>query len=227
LSAEGLGGDLAKWRESGIRDEIDKHYQKKNLKLVVLGQTPERTALTMILKQPVGPSGDLQGRKIRGTQTFSGVFSLLGASPIVLPIPDTYSALEKGTVDGAGSPILGLAEYRWYEVAKYVIRPTFGRLIYPIFFNLDAWNKLTEQQRKILVEEGRKIEDAFYVEWTKLTDQEFAKLAANGAQFTDVGSDKKDKIERAHTDGLFAVGATYNAKDIGELRDFAKSKQLY
>jgi hypothetical protein len=41
-----LGGDLKKWREAGVREMVDKHYQKWNLKLVALGQTPERTALT-------------------------------------------------------------------------------------------------------------------------------------------------------------------------------------
>jgi len=68
-SVEALGGDLKKWREAGVRDMVDRHYQKFNLKLVALGQTPERSALQVILRQPIGPSGDLKGRKIRGTVT--------------------------------------------------------------------------------------------------------------------------------------------------------------
>lgn len=175
-SAEALGGDLKKWREAGVREMIDKHYQKFGLKLVALGQTPERSALQIILRQPIGPSGDLHGRKLRGTQTFTGVFTYLGASPVVLPASEIYSALEKGVVDGAGWPVLGVLDYRWYEVAKYIIRPTFGMLTYPIFFNLNAWNRLTEQQKKILLDEGRKVEDAFFVEWTKLADEETAEL---------------------------------------------------
>jgi TRAP-type transport system periplasmic protein len=227
LAVEALGGDLKQWREAGVREMVDKHYQKHGLKLVALGQTPEKSALQIILRQPIGPSGDLQGRKIRGTQTFSGVFSFLGAAPVVLPPSEIYTALEKGVVDGAGWPVLGVLDYRWYEVAKYLVRPTFGMLTYPIFFNLGAWNRLTDQQKQILLDEGHKAEDSFFPEWTKLADEEAAKLTERGAQITQVGNEKKDGLNKALVDTLFQLGMQYNAKDVGELREFAKAKGLY
>jgi TRAP-type transport system periplasmic protein len=227
LAVEALGGDLNKWREAGIREMVDNHYQKIGLKLVALGQTPEQSALQIILRQPIGPSGDLQGRKIRGTQTFTGVFSFLGASPVVLPPSEIYTSLEKGVVDGAGWPVLGVLDYRWYEVAKYLVRPTFGMLAYPIFFNLEAWKKLNDQQKQIFLDEGRKAEDAFFPEWTKLADDEAAKLAERGVRITQVGVEKKDGLNKALVDTLFQLGMQYNAKDVGELREFAKAKGLY
>jgi TRAP-type transport system periplasmic protein len=227
VSVEALGGDLKKWREAGVREMVDKHYQKRNLKLVALGQTPERSALQIILRQPIGPSGDLQGRKIRGTVTYSGVFNLLGASPVVLPPSEIYSALEKGVVDGAGWPVIGVLDYRWYEVAKYLVRPTFAMLTYPIFFNLDAWNKLNDRQKKILLDEGRKAEDLFYPEWTKLAEEEAAKLKERGVQIVEVGADKRDKMNKALVDTLFEIGLKSSPKDVGELRDFARAKGLY
>jgi TRAP-type C4-dicarboxylate transport system substrate-binding protein len=226
-SVEALSGDLKKWREAGVREMVDKHYQKFNLKLVALGQTPERSALQIILRQPIGPAGDLKGRKIRGTVTYSGVFSLLGASPVVLPPAEIYSALEKGVVDGAGWPVIGVLDYRWYEVAKYLVRPTYGMLTYPIFFNLTAWNKLSEQQKKILLDEGRKAEDMFYPEWNRLANEELAKLKQHGAQVTEVTGEKKDQMNKALVDTLMEIGLKSNPKDVGELRDFAKAKGLY
>jgi TRAP-type C4-dicarboxylate transport system substrate-binding protein len=227
VSVEALGGDLKKWREADVREMVDKHYQKWKLKLVALGQTPERSALQIVLRQPIGPSGDLKGRKIRGTVTYSGVFSLLGASPVVLPPSEIYTALEKGVVDGAGWPVIGVLDYRWYEVAKYLVRPTFGMLTYPIFFNMTAWNKLTDQQKKILLDEGRKAEDLFYPEWNKLANEETAKLKEHGAQITEVGSDKKDELNKALVDTLFEIGMRSSPKEVGELREFAKAKGLY
>jgi TRAP-type C4-dicarboxylate transport system substrate-binding protein len=226
-SAEGIGGDLKAWREAGIREKIDAHYQKFGLKLVALGQTPPRSALHIMLRQPLGASGDLQGRKIRGTQTYNGVFQLLGASPVVLPASEIYTALEKGVVDGAGWPVIGMLDYRWYEVAKYITRPKFGMLTYPIFYNLNAWNKLTSQQKQVLLDEGRKAEDEFYVEWDKLADDEAAKLAQHGVQISEIGKGKQDGLQKALADTLFEIGLQRNPKDIGELRDFAKSKGLY
>jgi TRAP-type transport system periplasmic protein len=227
LSVEGLSGDIKKWRDAGVRDMVDKHYQKFGLKLVALAQTPENTALQIILRQPPGPSGNLQGRKLRGTQTFTGVFAALGASPVVLPPAEIYSALQKGVVDGAGWPVIGVLDNKWHEVAKYLARPTLGMLAYPIFFNLAAWNKLTDQQKKILTDEGVKMEDAFYVEWTKMASEEEAKLLQAGAQITQIGGDNKAALNKALVDTLFQLGMQYNAKDVGELRDFAKAKGLY
>jgi TRAP-type C4-dicarboxylate transport system substrate-binding protein len=159
--------------------------------------------------------------------TYSGVFSLLGASPVVLPPSEIYTALEKGVVDGAGWPVIGVLDYRWYEVAKYLVRPTFGMLTYPIFFNMTAWNKLTDQQKKILLDEGRKAEDLFYPEWNKLANEETAKLKEHGAQITEVGSDKKDELNKALVDTLFEIGMRSSPKEVGELREFAKAKGLY
>jgi TRAP-type C4-dicarboxylate transport system substrate-binding protein len=53
---------------------------------------------------------------------------------------------------------------------------------YPIFFNLEVWSKPSDQQKKILSDEARKAEDAFYVDWVKLANDEEAQLKAKGAQ---------------------------------------------
>lgn len=227
LATEALSGDLKKWREAGVKEEIDKHYQKSGLKLVALGQSPENTAFQIVLRAPVGPSGDLHGRKIRGTQTYGGVFAMLGASPVVLPPSEIYTALEKGVVDGAAWPVLGVLGYRWYEVGKYLLRPTFGTVIYPIFVNLDAWNKLDDNQRKIMLDEGRKIEDAWFVEWVRLADEEREQLLAKGVKLTEMGEPQKAKLWRALADTLWEVALQRNSKDVSDLREFAKAKGLY
>jgi len=161
VAVEGLSGDLAKWRAAGIKEQIDKHYQRFGLKYLVMPLVPEGSAYNVMLKAPVGPSGDLQGRKIRATQTYAGVLSMLGASPVNLPPAEIYPSLEKGVVDGAAWPVIGPLGYRWYEVAKYVMRPSFGVVINSVFVNLGAWNGLSEAQRKLLKIDSR----AFEKEW--------------------------------------------------------------
>jgi TRAP-type C4-dicarboxylate transport system substrate-binding protein len=228
LPIEGLSGDLKKWREAGVRDVIDKYYQKQfELKLLVLGQQPENVGFQIFLRQPIGQSGDLQGRKIRATQTYSGVLSLLKASPVLLPPGEIYTALDKGVVDGAAWPVMGALGFRWYEVAKYLLRPTFGRGVAPIFINLNAWNKLTDNQRQIFLDEARKIEDVYFVESAKLASDEFDQLRARGVQVTELGADQKLKLKRAFSDTLWEIAIKQDAKDIEPLRDFAKANGLY
>jgi len=227
FAVEALSGDLKKWREAGVREEVDKYYQRVGLKLIALAQAPEGTAYQIILRQPATPAGDLQGRKIRGTQTYGGALAMLGASPVVLPHGEIYPALEKGVVDGAAVPLIGVLDQRWFEVAKYLLRPTFGNLAYSILINLNTWNRLTEQQRQLLLSEGRKIEDMWFTEWVRLGDEEHRELLARGSQVTQMGEAQRAKVNKALADTLIQLGLQYNAKDVGELREFGKAKGLY
>jgi TRAP-type transport system periplasmic protein len=226
VAVEGLTGDLAKWRAAGIKEQVDKQYQKYGLKLIVFPQVPEGSAYNIILKAPVGPLGDLQGRKIRATQSYAGVLSMLGASPVNLPPAEIYPSLEKGVVDGAAWPVIGPLGYRWYEVAKHVMRPSFGVVVHSMFVNLNAWNGLTDAQRKLINDEALKMEDAWYVEWPKIAKEEQDALLAKGAQLTEIGAAQKAKLSDAWTAGVLDFTMPRNPKDIGELRDFAKNKGL-
>jgi TRAP-type mannitol/chloroaromatic compound transport system substrate-binding protein len=226
IAVEGLSGDLAKWRQAGIKDQVDKHYQRFGLKLIMLPQVPEGSAYNIILRAPIGPSGDLQGRKIRATQSYAGILSMLGASPVNLPPAEIYTSLEKGVVDGAGWPVIGPLGYRWYEVAKYIMRPSFGVVIHSVFMNLNAWNGLSDAQRKLLDAEAIKMEDAWYVEWGKIAGAEQEALVGKGAQLTEIGPAQKAKLADAWTTGVLDFTMPRNPKDIGELREFAKSKGL-
>ena len=97
----------------------------------------------------MSPAGDLSGRKIRGTPSYNNVVSMLGGSSVVLPPGEVYSSLEKGMVDGAAWPAAGVLGMRWYEVAKYMLRPGFGLSTYLFLMNLDTWNKLSDAERAV------------------------------------------------------------------------------
>lgn len=222
---EALGGDMQSRRAAGVWEVVDKHYQKYGLKLIALTMTSDG-GYQIFVRQPIGSSGDLQGRKIRGTPTYHGVFRMLGASPVTLPFGDIYTSLEKGVTDGSAFPTIGLIAYRWYEVAKYLVRPTFGYVATPIFMNLAAWNKLTDVEKKILLQEGRKIEDQWYREAVRLAAEEEKALLAKGMIITQMGGPQKAKLKQVWSDSLWAMSSEKAKKDIDELRAFARSKRL-
>ena len=223
--AEGLHGDLAAFRASGIFDVIDKHYQRFGLKLVSMPISTEG-AYNIILRQPVGPSGDLSGRKIRATPTYLPVIKMLGGVGTVLATSDIYMGLEKGIVDGAASPSLSVLSYRWNEVSKYALRPGFGTVSYPILMNLNAWNKLTDADHKILLQEARRVEELWYGAWARLMRDEEKGMIAKGMTMTQMGDAQRAKLRSTWQDGLFELGATKNPKDVEEFRQFARSKGI-
>ena len=225
MVADALHGDPAAVHSSGVFDFIDKHYQKFGLKLVALPMSPEG-GYTIILRLPVGPSGDLSGRKIRSTPTYLPIIKMLGGIGVVLAQSDTYTALEKGTVDGSTTPILSILDYRWNEVAKYLLRPAFGTSCYPLLMNRDTWNKLSEADRQIIMQEGRKVEEAWYKEAPGMWQEAEKKMIAKGMSVTQMGEAQKAKLQVSWENGLFELGATKDAKGIAELRQLARSKGL-
>ena len=226
IAIDGLKGNSKALRESGAYELIDKHYQRFGLKLVFATKSVEDSGFQIILRQPVGSSGDLTGRKIRGTQNYAGVVSLLRASPVVLPPGDVYSALEKGVVDGAAWPSVGVLDYKWNEVAKYLMRPLFGSSSYYLFVNLKAWNGLSTSQQAVLLDEGKKMGDFWDPEWLRLGKVEQEKLLAEGSRISEVSPELRGRLSAAFAAGLWELAAKSDPKGTAELRAFAKARGL-
>ena len=220
-----LEADLAAFRASGILDLVDKQYQRRGLKVVAVPITPNG-GYHIILKQPVGPSGDLQGRKIRGTPVYGSVISMLGGAMTVLPPAEIYSGLDKGIVDGASWPVTGALGFRWYEVAKYLLRPAFGIETAPILMNLNTWNRLSAADQQIIQQEARKVEDSFFREIVRMWDEEEKALFAKGVTLTQMGAAQKAKLQSAWSDGMWALAIEKNRKDTEEVQQFARSHRL-
>lgn len=226
LSAMGaLEGDPEAIRASGILAEVDKHYQKIGLKVVALPITPNG-GYHIILKQPVGPSGDLQGRKIRGTPVYASVITMLGGAMTVLPPGEIYQGLEKGIVDGAAWPVTGALSFRWNEVAKHLLRPAFGIETAPILMNLNTWNRLSEADRQIIMQEARKVEDAFFKEVVRMWAEEEQALLAKGVTVTQMGDAQKAKLQDAWSSGLWTMAAEKKRAEVEALHAFARSKKV-
>lgn len=95
-------------------------------------------------KKPVRSLEDLKGLRIRSTGASAKIVSALGATPVAMPMGETYDALAKGLVDGSVAPIASLYGFKWGEVVKYTTED-FGASYSNTFFvvmNKKIWNSL-------------------------------------------------------------------------------------
>jgi TRAP-type C4-dicarboxylate transport system substrate-binding protein len=106
-----------------------------------------------ITKKPVKTLEDLKGLKIRcGNRSAAEAFKLLGAAPADIDPGEVYSAIQRGTIDGALSGFSTYYPRKWYEVAKYITDAHFTFGDWPVVFNLETWNKLPKDLQKIIKE---------------------------------------------------------------------------
>ena len=226
LVVDAIRMDPLKRRSSGVWDYVDKYYQKhNNLKLVAL-VSQSFSGYHMFLKEPLNASGDVEGRKIRGTSSYHGVIRALGGSPVVLPPAQIYTALEKGVVDGACWPAAGMLSMKHYEVAKYRVRPTFGSSNEPILINLDSWNKLNDKEKGVLLAAGRETELEMPWVGSEILAEETRALDKFGVKTLNLPPEKAAMVKVAWSKSLWELARKCCADGADELYALAKKADL-
>lgn len=215
MSLDALSGSSEELHESGIWDEADRQYQKVGLKLIAVFY--DRNGFHMILKEPLGDDG-LTGRRIRGTPLYHPVIEALGGSPVVLPGPEIYPSLERGVVDGAAWPAVGAVAFRWFEVADYMARPTFGQVSHILLMNLDTWNGLDETTQTEITAAARKYETESSRIFDELAVKERETLLAEGMEVTNFADDVAANLKSSWFEGVMALAAKNNPDAIADIR---------
>jgi TRAP-type transport system periplasmic protein len=225
MGLDAVGGTPEQRHASGMYQAIDKGYQKLGMKFIAAASSAT-TGYHIVLRAPVNPAGDLAGRKIRGTPSYINVVNMLGGSSVVMPPGEVYSALEKGVVDGAAWPAAGVLGMRWYEVAKYMLRPGFGYSTYLFLMNLNAWNRLSDAEKAVITAEARKAEQTWHGEYDRMVKEEETELIKRGMQITEMGAAQKAKLASAWAEAQWDLAEKKSGQEAKDLRALLKSKGL-
>lgn len=108
---------------------------------------------SMVSTQPIGKMADFKGLKMRVPQGMTAMLmQRLGASVVVLPGGEVYSALDKGVIDTSdwATPSMN-QRMGFFQVAKYYNYPGFHSMPLGDFtVNIKEWNKLPPDIQQIL-----------------------------------------------------------------------------
>jgi TRAP-type C4-dicarboxylate transport system substrate-binding protein len=142
------------WKLYEKYPQIRKEFSAE--KVLLLYASPPYYLITR--NKPVRTIEDLRGMKIRMFGELPcDEMKALGGVPVLIPMPDTYLALQKGVVDGMGAgwePIYG---FRLYEVAKYYTDAPFTAVYFSVTMNNTKWNSLPAKiQKEIMSVSGLK-----------------------------------------------------------------------
>jgi TRAP-type C4-dicarboxylate transport system substrate-binding protein len=131
--------------------------------------------------------GKFEGFRLRSTPIYDAFFKSLGALPVRMAPPEVHTALERGTVDGYGWPLWGIADFGWHKYTKYRYGPGFISAAVAILVNLDRWRALDREQQQCLSRMAEWVEG----EWPKWRAEESGKQQAAqdqaGVKYVDLG----------------------------------------
>jgi tripartite ATP-independent transporter DctP family solute receptor len=94
---------------------------------------------------------DVKDLKIRVQESavYLETWKALGASPVPMPFPEIYNALQQGVIDAQENPIMTSTMMKFTEVCPYVTLTNYSLQETFRIVNIDVWESLTPEQQQI------------------------------------------------------------------------------
>lgn len=174
------------------------------------------TGMALIANKPVKTMDDWDGLLVQSiSPVISNIIEALGGSPVSgQPYTESYSLIEKGTVDGVITAPAAMRIFALTDVADYMTAAYMVPAIHGFSINLDKWNELPKKIQDALVEEAQKqsdvIDEWLVGEWEK----DFQAIADAGVEIYYVPEDELAKWRQACQPVIDSLMAQYG--DFGD-----------
>lgn len=136
---------------------------------------------------PVALPTDMERKSVRVYSRGAGlVIQELGASPVTMGVGDVYSALQRGTVDGAMGGLGGAVGLKHYEVTTNMLvqNGVIGTLVHAYVMNRDKYDGLAPEMRTALVAAVQESRDAMQQYLIDIYDRQIDEVRKSGLTVT-------------------------------------------
>lgn len=180
-------GGLDAWRE----------FRDKNFGVVSIPCGTFPSEIFLHSKKKIENLEDFKGTKLRTSGAWAEIATRLGATTVLLPGGEVYSALERGVIDATewASPSVN-ERAGLNKVAEYIIFPGIHQPSGSVEcqFNKEAWSRISEHDQK-MIELAGKIRT--FETWTALAYEDlpaFRRLKAGKNIFIQLDDDLMDTV---------------------------------
>lgn len=216
---------MAPWdeRKSGVSDFYRNIYQNK-LNAYYLGKGTPGLTYNLYTVTPVKNLSDFKNMPIRVTPAYKVFAEALGASPVVTDPGEVYSALQRNMIKAYGWPSLGIGDFGWDEVTKFVIEPPFYQVDVIGLVNINAWNKLPKELQDALNVSMQATEREAYDHFKKLIQEDREKLKKKGLQEIRLSKAEADKYLQTAYEASWKEVLKKDAQQGATLRNLLSKK---
>jgi TRAP-type transport system periplasmic protein len=151
-------------------------------------------------KREVRKPEDVKGLKIRVMEApvYLETWRTLGASPVAMPFPEVYNALQQGVIDAQENPLMTSILMKFTEVCPYVTILNYSLAETVKVMNIDRWQQLTPAQQQIFREGALLALQANREGSLKMAAEELAKLEAAGkVKVTRLAAEERAAFNKA------------------------------
>lgn len=193
-------------QQRGITKLWDEIYKPINVKFLLRGDGSPNIHFYLYTNKPIHSLSDFKGLQIRTTPAYQAFVSALGAAPVSIDPSEVYTSLQRHVVDGYGWPGYGIDTFGWDKYTKYMIEPGFYQVDSEGLMNLQKWNSLPKNVQQIFEQAEQKVEQDEKNYFTKLTENEQARLQKEGVQVIQLqGDTAKQYVQLAYSSAWQAI----------------------
>ena len=202
-------------------DKLSDEYRR----VVLLGLWNNAPNLLFMAEKPVKSLEDLKGLKIRVPSRNAGlVVEAWGATPVSMPAPEIYNAMQTGVIDGAMIDATTLGAFKLAEVTKYITTGMDTTISdFFLIMNRDSFNELSEEQQKIVLEAGHEAAMHGNAAWLAIAEKALANfVATEGKELITLSAEEAKKFNAASAPVVEQVVAEAEANGL-EARAFVEA----
>ena len=210
-----------------LQDRFFSYFPEKGF--IAIGWTENEIRDFTKNKKPVHSPEDIKGMKVRvmNSPVYLDTFKQLGASPVGIPFPEIYNALQTGVIDAQENPILTTVLMKFTEVNKYVTMTQHTVTECVIIVSVDYWESLSDADKqifrdaaKVAIKTNREVNAELHQKLPKsgISIEQYAK--DNGVEIVHLTDEERSKFQQA----MQPVWDKYRAKIGDELFDFVLQK---
>ena len=154
-------------------------------------------------KKPVTTLADLKGLKIRVPKNaiMIATWQALGAEPIPMAWPETFTALQQGVVDGQDNPHITNYSMKFYEVQKYSSECHYLFSLQPLVIGEKYFQSLSAEDQAMFTRAGIEAQQANLL--FSVTKSEDAKqnMIKKGVKYLEI--EDEDQWSKAAVDAVW------------------------
>lgn len=181
-----------------LRPELEKLFEQHNQKLLYMVPSP---AQYVYLNEMVDSIDDFEGIPVRGADKNTvDIISSIGMDGVVMPWGELLPALASGRVKGVATSATSGVDGRFWEFLDYIYATNHTWGSNAVTINLDAWNRISEEDRAAIEEVATTLEPDFW-EVSRAADvRSVAAMEAEGMTLVPLSDELMAEIgERAQT----------------------------
>lgn len=180
--------------ERGLIDVVRKDWAKENVHFI--GQVNTTYLVWYVKEKPLKVVDDFVGLKVRALGAIQYAPKELGASIVVVPYPELYTALSQGVIDAVVTAGDALITLGLSEVVDYVMHPPVAKAPIAIGMNTDVWNKLPTDLQELIYDEVPRLSMESYIRTEYETDRQLEKAAAMGVKLEYMSPELVEELAR-------------------------------